>query len=239
VAFRSSQEFVVPLFRPYEHRAAGTQDAEEDTELVAEPTSSTKSAPAGDHHARNADQPDTTVAASQTTRQSASQPSKMRQKKDRPTPSRAEAEEARRKQMMVTITPKEAKARNRELKLKASQQARERVEAAPERELLRDYIDSRWTIAEFIIPVFILLWAASLATVSNAGWQYLLSAVMAFAMLLMFANIWWLWRGFKREARQRLDHPSFRGLLFYGMNRMLWIRRFRNPGPRIKRGDPY
>ena len=38
---------------------------------------------------------------------------------------------------------------------------------------------------------------------------------------------------------QRQPNASPKGLLFYIFNRSIMIRRFRQPGPRIKRGDPF
>jgi len=48
-----------------------------------------------------------------------------------------------------------------------------------------------------------------------------------------------MWRGFKKVLAERLPRVSPKGLLMYGMNRMIQIRRFRMPSPRIKRGDVY
>jgi len=45
-----------------------------------------------------------------------------------------------------------------------------------------------------------------------------------------------MWRGFKKLLAARLPKASPRGLLMYGMNRGIQIRRFRVPPPRVKRG---
>ena len=67
-------------------------------------------------------------------------------KKDRPTPTRKEAEAARRQRMTTTLSKKEARAassrQNRAQRMKAIS-ARE---AAPEKVLMRDYIDSRFNL---------------------------------------------------------------------------------------------
>jgi DUF3043 family protein len=46
-----------------------------------------------------------------------------------------------------------------------------------------------------------------------------------------------MWRGFKKLLATRLPRATPRGLLMYGMNRAMQIRRFRMPPPRVKRGD--
>ena len=48
-----------------------------------------------------------------------------------------------------------------------------------------------------------------------------------------------MWRGFKKVLAARLPKVSPKGLLMYGMNRCIQIRRFRMPPPRIKRGETY
>jgi hypothetical protein len=48
-----------------------------------------------------------------------------------------------------------------------------------------------------------------------------------------------MWRGFKQVLAKRLPNAPTRGLLMYGMNRSIQIRRFRMPPPRIKRGDAF
>jgi hypothetical protein len=48
-----------------------------------------------------------------------------------------------------------------------------------------------------------------------------------------------MWRGYKRVLAERLPNSSTKGLLMYGVNRCIQIRRFRMPPPRIKRGEAF
>ncbi|MGJ6980985.1 DUF3043 domain-containing protein [Aestuariimicrobium soli] len=160
-------------------------------------------------------------------------------KKDRPTPTRAEAEAARKARVNPQLSPKEAKQQLRERNRTARLKAMAEQENEPTKQLLRDYIDHRWTITEFLMPTMILLAAGSIAF----GRYLLAQQLFSLAMLALFAawviNVWWVWRGFKKQAKERLAQPNFRGLLMYANNRMLQIRRFRQPPARIKRGESY
>ncbi|CAI9399786.1 DUF3043 domain-containing protein [Aestuariimicrobium sp. T2.26MG-19.2B] len=160
-------------------------------------------------------------------------------KKDRPTPTRAEAEAARKARVNPQLSGKDAKRalreRNRTVRMKAMAEA----ENEPTKALLRDYIDHRWTLTEFLMPTMILLAALSI----GFGRFLLAQQVFSLAMLALFIgwiiNVWVVWRGFKKQAHERLSQPNFRGLLMYANNRMLQIRRFRQPPARINRGEAY
>lgn len=160
-------------------------------------------------------------------------------KKGRPTPTRVEAEQARQNRVNPKLTPKEQRKLDRAARSARNAENFAKAEEEPTRVLLRDYIDSRWSITEFIFPVVILLFAASMAFAKYPLITQVLALVMMVIFISWIVNVWWMWRGFKIEAVQRLKNPKFRGLLMYGNARMMSIRRFRRPPPRIKRGEDY
>ena len=160
-------------------------------------------------------------------------------KKDRPTPTRKEAEAQRRQRMTTTLSKKEARAaasrQSRAQRLKAVS-ARE---AVPERVLMRDYIDARFNLGEFLLPAVVVI---LLVTVAGSYWPnvtLISTAAMYLFILGVFVDGYLMWRGFKKVLASRLPKASTKGLLMYGMARSTQIRRFRSPPPRIKRGDPY
>ena len=55
-------------------------------------------------------------------------------------------------------------------------------------------------------------------------------------LFIVLFDLWYMWRGFKLLLAERLPGTATRGLLSYGVNRAIQIRRWRIPGPRIKRG---
>ncbi len=160
-------------------------------------------------------------------------------KKDRPTPSRREAEAARRQRVTRTLTPKEARReasqRNRSERLRALN-ARE---ATPEKQLLRDYVDARFSLGEFLLPSLVVLLAASFLSSVWGPITLIATLVMYVYIILVILDGFLMWRGFKKVLAARMPKASTKGLLMYGMNRCIQIRRFRMPPPRLKRGEQY
>jgi len=168
------------------------------------------------------------------------QPGASARKKEGPTPSRREAEAARRQRVNRTLTKKEARAesarQSRAQRLK-SMHARDNT---PEKALLRDYIDARFSIGELLLPSLVVILAATFAGSAFPRITLLATLMMyLFILLVLFDGLVVMWRGYKKVLAQRLPRSSPRGLLMYGMNRCIQIRRFRMPPPRIKRGDAY
>lgn len=158
------------------------------------------------------------------------------QRKNAPTPTRREAEAARRERLNPTLSPKEAKARNREAKRAERAQQFESYDNSPSRRLLRDVVDSRFNLGEVAMPILLTFMFASLLPAAMAWLDWLMVAVWAF-MGAMVVDSWLMWRKFKALAAARLPGVPLKGLLFYGFNRQLSFRRWRQPPPRLARGE--
>jgi hypothetical protein len=160
-------------------------------------------------------------------------------KKGRPTPSRKEAEDARRNRVTRTLTKKEARAettRQNRVERAKSMSARESV---PEKALMRDYVDSRFSIGEFLLPALVIILALTFLSTAIPRIALISTIAMYAFILLVLVDCFVMWRGFKKVLAQRLPKASPKGLLMYGMNRSIQIRRFRMPAARIKRGEEY
>jgi hypothetical protein len=160
-------------------------------------------------------------------------------KKDRPTPTRKEAEAARRQRVTTTLSKKEARAAASRHSRAERMKAISAREAAPEKVLMRDYIDARFNLGEFLLPSVVVILAI---TILGSYWQAVtLIATLAMYLFIfgVFVDGYLMWRGFKKVLAARLPKASPKGLLLYGMTRSTQIRRFRSPAPRIKRGDAY
>jgi Protein of unknown function (DUF3043) len=160
-------------------------------------------------------------------------------KKGRPTPSRKEAEQARRQRVTRSLSKKEARqeaARQNRIERARSMSARESV---PEKMLMRDYIDARFSIGEFLLPALVVILAFTFLSTTLPRVALLSTIGMYLFILLVLFDSFLMWRGFKRVLAERLPKASPKGLLMYGMNRSIQIRRFRMPPPRLKRGDQY
>jgi hypothetical protein len=160
-------------------------------------------------------------------------------KKARPTPTRKEAEAARRQRVTRSLSKKEARAEasrhSRAERLKAIN-ARE---AVPEKALLRDYVDARFNLGEFLLPSLVVILALTFLSQTIPMVSVISTAVMYLFLLAVIADSALMWRGFKKVLAARLPKASTRGLLMYGVNRAIQIRRFRMPPPRIKRGQSF
>ena len=160
-------------------------------------------------------------------------------KKDRPTPTRKEAEAARRQRMSTRLSKKESRAAAGRQSRSDRMRAISAREATPEKILMRDYIDARFNIGEFLLPSVVVILAV---TVLGSYWPrvtLIATLAMYLFILAVFVDGYLMWRGFKKVLAARLPKTSPKGLLLYGMTRSTQIRRFRSPAPRIKRGEAY
>lgn len=168
------------------------------------------------------------------------------QGKGRPTPTRKEAEEARRQALKGPSDPKQRRKLERERSRTERMAAREALmagdekhlparDAGPVRKYVRDFVDGRWTLAEFFIPLAVVVLIASLFTKPEI--QMIVSYVW-FAMLVLLAvDMTILLLRLRGQLAQQFPDPAERrGALFYGAMRSMQIRRLRLPPPKVRPG---
>lgn len=145
----------------------------------------------------------------------------------------------RREQLRPTLSKRERKARERQVRREREEKALANLEMRPERVLIRNYVDSRWTFSEFSWPLLFLLmalfvagtWWGQLAIWGSYGiWAVLLAVILEVAFL---------WMGFKRILAERVPDAPRRGLMMYMASRMVSMRRFRRPPTAIDRGSAF
>lgn len=160
-------------------------------------------------------------------------------RKSGPTPTRKEAEAARRQRFTQTYSKREARS------MTARQRRAERMKAiavrdsTPEKVLMRDYVDARFSIGEILLPSLVVILALSFLNVLLPQAAVFGTIVMYVYILAVLVDLAFMWRGYKKVVAQRLPGTNLRGLLMYGCNRAIQIRRFRIPAPRLKRGEAY
>lgn len=164
--------------------------------------------------------------------------SRQPQKKDRPTPTRRQAEAARRERLHPTLTKKQARQENTRKNREARLAAMEARDSTPEKVLMRDLVDSRWNLGEFLLPAMVLMLAL---TFLQEVWRpmALVSIVAMYSFVaLVILDLLWMWRRYKKLLAER--HPEIdtkgRGLRMYGFNRSIQMRRLRMPKPTVQRG---
>lgn len=170
--------------------------------------------------------------------------------KGRPTPKRREAEAAN-KRPLISGNPKadrakarQAQAKQRALMDQAMQTGDERYLPAqhkgPARRFARDWVDSRWTLGEFFLPVALLV-VVTMFGGSMAGLppQVIITAVLALYAVVLVAVIEAIILAIlvHRRAVATFGKAQVRGIRLYTAMRSMQMRRMRLPKPQVKRGE--
>ena len=166
--------------------------------------------------------------------------------KGRPTPSRKEAEAAAKARAKTPRTRKEAAAQQRLQRSQSSSKMREAMKTGDERYLpardrgpvkrfLRDYVDSRFSFVELMIPVLlvttVMAWSGS-STVASYG-----NAVLFGMLLLIITDMVRLRFKLKRELAARFPDEPTKGATYYAVMRSLQMKFMRMPKSQIKIGQ--
>lgn len=164
--------------------------------------------------------------------------------KGRATPSRREREAANRRPIVVADRKAARRAsRTRE----AERRERARVGLAngeerylpardkgPQRKFARDWVDSQWTIGEFLIPVFIVFFVVTLV-LPTATWLFV--PLYGYLALTIADGMFRAAMIRKRLAKKLGDRGKVeRGLNLYVVMRAAQFRNLRVPKPTVKRG---
>lgn len=174
-------------------------------------------------------------------------------KKDRPTPKMKQAQAAGIRPLVPTdrkASAKAARARLRErenVEYEAMQKGdlnrMPKSERLPWRIYIRDYVDARFNVGEFFIPVAVVILIGSMV-VSTTAQSPIASMIMMILMYVyLFAviiDVWIMWRGLKKKliakyGERAVAKGSRSGS--YAWSRAIQVRRWRLPKPRYdKRG---
>lgn len=168
--------------------------------------------------------------------------------KGRPTPKRREAEAARKARVTAPKDRREAlkqqrdKSRVERAKVQqAMQTGDERYlparDKGPVRRFARDYVDARRTLAEFLLPFFLvilvlMMFPPTVPLVREISLFLWLAAIIIVPIDLIFLGF-----RFRKELKTRFADDSHRGVMAYAIMRSTQIRRLRLPKPQVKPGD--
>lgn len=178
--------------------------------------------------------------------------------KGRPTPTRKEAEAARKASLKSGIVPpkgspkpssgdkKADKAAQREYAREQRMKAREGMQRGDQRYLpardqgpvrmaVRDYIDSRRTVAEFFVPVAVAV--LILGLMRNTQVQAIVTLIWMIIIIVVVTDTGIMLVRMSGKLREQFpDKADRKGVNFYATMRAMQIRRLRLPPPRFKAG---
>ncbi|ODA89645.1 hypothetical protein ATY41_04085 [Leifsonia xyli subsp. xyli] len=170
---------------------------------------------------------------------------RLKQGKGIPTPSRRE-QEAARKRPLVPNDRKEAAKLARANQAEAREKARigmangdERYltvrDRGPQRRFVRDFVDARFSIGEFLIPVMLVV-----IVLSFLPWAFMqvwgLIALWTFFLIAVIDGFILGFQVRRRVGRKFGESKVERGLRWYAAMRAFQLRAMRLPKPQVKRG---
>ncbi|EFE69949.1 integral membrane protein [Streptomyces viridosporus ATCC 14672] len=166
--------------------------------------------------------------------------------KGRPTPKRSVAQSQRRSVANTSMTRKEAAKRQREERRAALERQRQALASGDERYLpardkgpvrrfARDFVDSRFNIAEYFLPMAVVILVMSMIQVPALQNASLLLWLVVIVMIVLDSIV----TGFRlrKQLTERFPDDNRRGAVAYALMRSLQMRRLRLPKPQVKRGE--
>ncbi|GAA5137349.1 hypothetical protein GCM10023339_77610 [Alloalcanivorax gelatiniphagus] len=166
--------------------------------------------------------------------------------KGRPTPTRKEAEAAARARAKVPRTRKEQAAAQRASRGDTSRKMREAMKTGDERYLpardrgpvrrfLRDYVDSRFSFIELMVPLLVV--SMVLGYSGNESMERLSTTILFTTLLVIVFDIVMLRFRLRRELARRFPGESTKGATLYAAMRSLQMKFLRLPKAQVKIGE--
>ncbi|NGO43105.1 DUF3043 domain-containing protein [Streptomyces ureilyticus] len=174
------------------------------------------------------------------------QPRDPQAPKGRPTPKRSEAQSQRRSVASTPTNRKEAAKQQREDRRRALAKQREALASGDERYLpardkgpvrkyARHFVDSRFCVAEFFLPMAVVILVLSMVQIPQL--QNIALLLWLFVIVMIVVDSIGIAIRLKRQLNERLPDESKRGAVAYALMRSLQMRRLRLPKPQVKRGE--
>ncbi|MDZ5077949.1 DUF3043 domain-containing protein [Nesterenkonia sp. HG001] len=166
------------------------------------------------------------------------------QPKGQPTPRRKDQVAARRRPLVPNdrkVARQTQRERTRQLREKqriAMETGDERYlpvrDRGPQRRFVRDWIDARTGVGEWMLIVVLLFLFVSLAVPEQL--RIVMSQFLWLLVLVVLVECWWVARSVRRKIEERFGEKE-KGIRFYAIMRALQIRRLRLPKPLVGRGE--
>ncbi|WP_212910617.1 DUF3043 domain-containing protein [Streptomyces sp. TS71-3] len=166
--------------------------------------------------------------------------------KGRPTPKRSQAQSQRRSVANTPVNRKDAARRQREVRREHMERQRQALATGDERYLpardkgpvrryVRDFIDSRINVAEFFLPLAVVILILSMVRVGSLQSIALLLWLVVIILIVIDSAVTVV--RLRGRLAERFSGQSTRGAVAYALMRSLQMRRLRMPKPQVKRGE--
>ena len=164
--------------------------------------------------------------------------------KNRPTPKRRDQEAANKRPLIITdrkvaraqdkVGRREAMARQRAGLAAGDERYLPLRDKGPRRRFIRDSVDARWNIGEFMLPVMLLVLLLSFVKTS---WALMFVFILVYGLILVaVVDAVLMWMRTKKKIEGKFGQ-SERGDAFYAIMRAFQMRRTRMPKPAVPRGQ--
>lgn len=165
--------------------------------------------------------------------------------KGRPTRSRKEAETAARERARAGMDKKAAQKVLRERRVENNAKVRQAMRTGEDRYLpardrgpvkrfVRDFIDSRLSVAEFLLPLLLVILAMQYS--GNKQVMAFGTSLWTTTLLVIVVDTSWVLFRIKRALRAKFPGENLRGTTFYAVMRLVQLRWLRMPKPQVKIG---
>jgi hypothetical protein len=166
--------------------------------------------------------------------------------KGRPTPKRSAAQSQRRSVANTPTTRKESAKRQREARRVQLERQRQALnggderylparDKGPVRKFVRDFVDSRFHVAEFFLPLAVVILVLSMVRVGALQNIALLVWLVVIVLIVVDSVVTAV--RLRKQLSERFAGESTRGAVAYALMRTLQMRRLRMPKPQVGRGE--
>jgi len=164
--------------------------------------------------------------------------------KNRPTPKRREQEALNKRPLIVTdrkaatkqdkTARREAMAKQRAGMMTGDEKYLPARDKGPRRRFIRDTVDARWNIGEFMLPIMLIVLLLSFV---RTNWALLLVFVLVYGLILVaIGDALLMWRRTRRKMDDKFGGAE-KGDAWYAIMRAFQMRRTRMPKPQVARGE--
>jgi hypothetical protein len=134
-------------------------------------------------------------------------------------------------------TAREARMQQRSAMMEGQESALTARDRGPERRLVRNIVDSRRNLGEYVFFGIIFFFVLSVVAGRNEQAAFWTEMILVFMLLVVAVDSVFLVRHVKSVVRERFPDSSTRGLAFYAVMRAASFRRMRIPKPQVTKGQ--